>query len=181
MTITGPARAGKTEALRRLAGALADVEGVSLSVVLAGVRPEEVGLWREGPVEPVAAVTFAASADAQAQAVERAVDQGRRVAARGGHAVVLVDALDGLQAAAARKALAAARNIVDGGSLTVVATAAAPLGGETTVIALDAGADEHGPLPGPGAGRERHAASRAAGRRGGRRGDRAGAGRGDGG
>jgi transcription termination factor Rho len=33
--------------------------------------------------------------------------------------------------------LAAARRIVDGGSLTDVATAAAPLGGETTVIALD--------------------------------------------
>ena len=34
--------------------------------------------------------------------------------------------------------MAAARNIVDGGSLTVIATASQPLGGETTVIALDA-------------------------------------------
>jgi len=34
--------------------------------------------------------------------------------------------------------MAAARNIVDGGSLTVIATASAPIGGETTVIALDA-------------------------------------------
>ena len=72
VTITGSARAGKTEALRRLAGALADVEELSLSVVLAGVRPEEMSAWREGPVEPAAAVSFAASADAQAQAVERA-------------------------------------------------------------------------------------------------------------
>jgi transcription termination factor Rho len=38
----------------------------------------------------------------------------------------------------ARKTLAAARNIVGGGSLTIIATAAAPAGGETTVIALDA-------------------------------------------
>ena len=37
----------------------------------------------------------------------------------------------------ARRALAAARNLVDGGSLTVIASATTPLGGETTVIALD--------------------------------------------
>ena len=57
--------------------------------MLAGVRPEEIADW---PVEPGAALTFAASADAQAQAVEQAVDVGRRVAARGGDAVVLIDA-----------------------------------------------------------------------------------------
>ena len=33
--------------------------------------------------------------------------------------------------------LAAARNIADGGSLTVIATAPAPFGGESTVVALD--------------------------------------------
>ncbi|MET0601130.1 MAG: transcription termination factor Rho, partial [Baekduia sp.] len=38
---------------------------------------------------------------------------------------------------AARRALAAARNVVDGGSLTIVATATAPGGGETTIIARD--------------------------------------------
>ena len=38
---------------------------------------------------------------------------------------------------AARRALAAARNIVDGGSLTVIATATEPVGGETTIITLD--------------------------------------------
>ena len=66
------------------------------SVVLAGVRPEEIAEWREGPIAPAAALTFAASADAQAQAVEHAVEQGRRVAARGGDAVVLIDTLEGL-------------------------------------------------------------------------------------
>jgi transcription termination factor Rho len=49
-----------------------------------------------------------------------------------------VDSLDGIAPAAARRALAAARNIADGGSLTIVATAALPVGGETTVVALDA-------------------------------------------
>jgi transcription termination factor Rho len=135
VVIAGPSRAGKSEALRRLAGALSGLEGLELSLVLAGVRPEEIG---DAALEPAAALSFAAPADAQAQAVEQAVEQGRRVASRGGDAVVLIDTLDHLPAHAARRALAAARNIADGGSLTVVATAAAPVGGETTVVALDA-------------------------------------------
>ena len=138
VVIAGPARAGKSEALRRLAGTLAGREGLEVSVVLAGVRPEEIGEWKDGPVAPAAAVSFAAAQDAQAQAVEQAVEQGRRVAARGGDAVVLVDTLEHLAPHAARRLLGAARNIVDGGSLTVVATSAAPLGGETTVVVLDA-------------------------------------------
>jgi transcription termination factor Rho len=50
---------------------------------------------------------------------------------------VLIDTLAGLPSHAARKLLASARNIADGGSLTVIATAPEPVGGETTVIALD--------------------------------------------
>jgi transcription termination factor Rho len=138
VVITGGAFAGKTETLRRLAGALAGVDGIELSLVLVGVRPEETAEWQAGPVEPVAALTLAAGADAQAQALERAVETAQRIAARGGHAVVLVDTLDGVAPSAARRALAAARAIVDGGSLTVIATASTPLGGETTVIGLDA-------------------------------------------
>ena len=138
VTITGAARAGKSEALRRLAAALAGRDGLEVSVVLAGVRPEEASEWRDGPVTPTAAVTFAGSPDAQAQAIEQAIEQGRRVAARGGDAVVLVDSLEYVAPAAARRALAAARNITDGGSLTVIATAPAAVGGETTVVALDA-------------------------------------------
>jgi transcription termination factor Rho len=147
VTVVGPARAGKSEALRRIAAALAEQEGVELSVVLAGVRPEEVGEWQSGPAVPATAVTFAASADAQGQAVEQAVEQARRVAARGADAVVIVDSLEYLPPAVARRALAAARNIADGGSLTVIAVAPAPLGGETTVIALDAGLTAMGRFP----------------------------------
>jgi transcription termination factor Rho len=147
VTITGPARAGKSEALRRLAAALAGRDGLELSVVLCGVRPEELSEWQEGPAAPAAGLSFAASSDAQAQAVEQVVEQGRRVAARGGDAVVLIDSLELLPTGAARRALAAARNIAGGGSLTVIATAAAPLGGETTVVALDAGLTALGRFP----------------------------------
>jgi transcription termination factor Rho len=147
VTIVGSSRAGKTEALRRLATVLAEQDDLQLSVALAGVRPEEIPEWGQGPVAPTAAASFAASPDAQDHAVEVVVDQARRIAARGAHAVVLVDTLDSVHPHAARKALAAARNIVDGGSLTVIATASKPIGGETTVIALDASLASTGRFP----------------------------------
>jgi transcription termination factor Rho len=105
--------------------------------VLAGVRPEEVGEWSSDSVEPVQALTLATSAEIRDQAVASVIDQARRLAGRGSDAVVLLDTLEGLHPHAARRALAAARKIVDGGSVTVIATATEPLGGETTVIALD--------------------------------------------
>ena len=135
--IAGPARAGKTEILRRLLTALAGREGLEVTLVLAGVRPEEVSEWGEGPVAPATTLSFAASADAQGQAVERAIETATRTAARGGDALVLIDTLDGLHPPVARKVLAAARNLADGGSLTILATATRPFGGETTIIALD--------------------------------------------
>ena len=138
VVITGGPLAGKTETLRRLADALSRVEGLELSLVLVGVRPEEATEWKAGPVAPASALTLAAGGDTQAQALERAVETAQRIAARGGHAVVLVDTLDGIAPSAARRALGAARAIVDGGSLTIIATATRPLGGETTMIGLDA-------------------------------------------
>jgi transcription termination factor Rho len=147
VVIAGAARAGKSEALRRIAASLAGREGLEVSVVLAGVRPEETAEWAEGPIAPAAAQSFAVSPDAQAQAIEQAIEQGRRVAARGGDAVVLVDSLEYVSPGAARRALAAARNITGGGSLTVIATAPAPVGGETTVVTLDAGLTALGRFP----------------------------------
>jgi len=145
--IVGARQAGKTETLRRLLDGLARDHDLQVTLVLTGSRPEEIAQWREGPLAPVAALNFAASADSQDQAVERAIDAGRRIAARGGHALVAIDSLDGLHPAAARKALAAARNLRESGSLTVIATAAQPFGGETTVIALDAALTSTGRQP----------------------------------
>ena len=147
VVIAGGPRAGKTEALRRLAGALGSQKDLEVSVVLAGVRPEELGDWTSGGVQAVVELGLSAAPDAQAQAIERAIETGRRVAARGGHAAILIDTLEHVPAPHARRILAAARNIVDGGSLTIVATASAPLGGETTVIALDAEMTAGGRIP----------------------------------
>jgi transcription termination factor Rho len=147
VTITGDSWAGKSHLLLELARALAAQEGLSVFVALAGVRPEELSEWAQAPVKPGAAVSFAASTEAQDSAVELVVDQARRLAARGSDAVVLIDTLDGLHPLSARRALASARKLHDGGSLTVIATSSKPLGGETTVIALDAALAISGRFP----------------------------------
>jgi transcription termination factor Rho len=158
VTIVGPARSGKSRLLRALADALApgaEREGVQVLVALAGIRPEEITEWYEAAFKPLGAASLGASADTHDQTIELVVDQARRIAARGANAVVLLDTLDALHPHAARKALAAARQIVDGGSLTLVATACKPLGGETTVIALDytrAWAGEFPAVDGPSSG-----------------------------
>jgi transcription termination factor Rho len=145
--IVGSRHAGKSETLRRMLEALSGRDDLDVSLVLVGARPEEIAQAQEGPVAPVASLSFAASADSQDQAVERAIDAAKRLAARGGDALVAIDGLDGLHPHAARKALAAARNLREGGSLTVIALAERPLDGETTVIALDAALTSTGRQP----------------------------------
>ena len=136
VVISGPPAAGKTHVLRRMAAVLAGDPDLQVWLVLVGVRPEEQAEWQRGGLAPAVSLSFAASADAQSQALDGVVEQVRRLVARGGNAAILIDTLDEVIPAVARKALASSRNITDGGSLTVIATASAPLGGETTVIAL---------------------------------------------
>lgn len=147
VAIVGPAHSGKSETLRRVAAALGDREGVESMLVLCGARPEEIDEWGEGPLKPAVALDFAASADAQGQAVEGVVETAKRLAARGGNAIVLIDGLDGLHPHTARRILAAARNLREAGSLTILATASRPFGGETTVVALDAANASTGRFP----------------------------------
>lgn len=137
VTIFGPPASGKTDVLRRVATVLSRDPALQVWLVLVGVRPEELAEWQQGDPAPAVSLSFAASAEAQSQALEGVVEQVRRLVARGDDAVILVDSLDGVLPAIARKALAASRNLTDGGSLTVIATASALLGGETTAIALE--------------------------------------------
>jgi len=137
VSVTGPAQSGKTRTLQHLAAALAGEPELEVWVALAGVRPEEITEWQSGPVTPAAALAMSASPDAQSQAIEAVVEQARRVASRGAHAAVVIDTLQRVHEHVARKVLASARRIVDGGSLTVIASASEPIGGETTVIGLD--------------------------------------------
>jgi transcription termination factor Rho len=151
--IVGASRAGKTELLRQMLAALAARRDVDALLVLVGVRPEEIAEWEAGRVKPAAALSFAASPDAQGQAAEKALQRAARSASGGAQAVVLIDTLDGLHPQAARRALASAQKLAGrtrrrgSGSVTVIGTAARPYGGETTVIALDVALASSGRFP----------------------------------
>jgi transcription termination factor Rho len=134
--IFGAPRSGRTALLARIAAALAASEGLDVELLAVGVRPEELTEYKEIEHATSTGLSFAASAEAQESAVEQAAERGRRIALRGGNAVLLIDTLDGLGHGAMRRAIAAARNLRGAGSLTVIATARAPIGGETTVISL---------------------------------------------
>lgn len=119
VAIGGPPGAGATRLLREVTETL---EGdLDVLVVLAGVRPEEVTEWKRAEKLTVAGGGFDRPPDELAQIAESAVERAKRIAERGGDAVVIVDGLDALAPAAARRVFGAARNTEEAGSLTVVA------------------------------------------------------------
>jgi transcription termination factor Rho len=71
-----------------------------------------------------------------------AVERAKRAVEQGRDAVILVDSLDSLPAAVARRVFGAARKLEEGGSLTVIAAtreSTEPLRVATTRIVLDGG------------------------------------------
>ncbi len=150
VAIAGTPGAGATGLLRRIVGALHEHQpDLPLTVVLAGVRPEEVTEWRRDSGVTVAGGAFDRSVEEQAQVAEMAVERAKRSVEQGGHAVVAIDGLDSLPPSVARRVFGAARRLEEGGSLTVIATigqSAEPMRVATTRIVLDNGG------PGPGSG-----------------------------
>jgi transcription termination factor Rho len=121
VAVGGPPGAGASTLLLELVRTLAERHSdVSLHVVLAGVRPEEVGTWAATGV-PVSGGSFERSPEAQAQAAELAVERAKRQVERGGHAGVVIDALDALPPSVRRRLFGAARATEEGGTLTIVA------------------------------------------------------------
>jgi transcription termination factor Rho len=121
VAVGGPPGAGASTLLLEVVRTLAERHtDVSLQVVLAGVRPEEVGAWRDGG-QPVLGGSFERSPEAQAQAAELAVERAKRQVERGGHAAVVIDALDALPPGVRRRLFGAARATQEGGTLTIVA------------------------------------------------------------
>jgi transcription termination factor Rho len=142
VAVGGPPGAGVTSLLRDVVEALRKEDDVDLVVVLAGARPEEVTEWRNIEGLSVAGGAFDRPVDEQAQIADLAVERAKRIVERGGHAALVVDSLDALPPAAARRVFGAARSIEGGGSLTVVA--ATGLAGEpqrvaTTRVVLEPG------------------------------------------
>lgn len=131
VAIGGPPGAGATRLLREVIGA---IEGdLDVLVVLAGVRPEEVTEWKRTDGVSVAGGGFDRPPDELAQIAEMAVERAKRIAERGGDAVLVIDGLDALAPAAARRIFSAARNTEEAGSLTIVAATGS--GGELQRLA----------------------------------------------
>jgi transcription termination factor Rho len=151
VAVGGPPGSGITTLLRRIVLALkAAHDDLDVVVVLAGVRPEEVTEWKRDSDVTVAGGGFDRPVDEQAQAAESAIERGKRAAEAGRHAVVVIDSLDALPPAAARRVFGAARATEEAGTLTVIAstgTAGEPLRQATTRIVLDAPDGGSGPHP----------------------------------
>jgi transcription termination factor Rho len=151
VAVGGPAGSGITTLLRRIVlGLKAAHEDLDIVVVLVGVRPEEVTEWKRDSAVTVAGGGFDRPVDEQAQAAESAVERGKRAAEAGRHAVVVVDSLDALPPASARRVFGAARSTEEAGSLTVIAStgmAGEPLRQATTRIVLEPGETGSGPQP----------------------------------
>jgi transcription termination factor Rho len=131
VAIGGPPGAGATRLLREVTNAL---EGdLDVLVVLAGVRPEEVTEWRRVEGLSVAGGGFDRPPDELAQIADMGVERAKRIAERGGDAVLIVDGLDSLAPAAARRVFGAARKTEEAGSLTIVAATGS--GGELQRLA----------------------------------------------
>ena len=142
VAVGGPPGAGGTSLLRDVVETLRKEDDVELVVVLAGARPEEVTEWKRLEGLNVAGGAYDSSIDEQAQIADLAVERAKRVVERGGHAALVVDSLDALPPATARRVFGAARSVEDGGSLTVVATtgmAGEPQRVATTRVLLEAG------------------------------------------
>ena len=145
--VVSPAGAGRTMVLQAIAGAVtASDPEVHLMVVLADARPEEVtDFQRSVRGEVIGSPLDHPPAD-HTTVAELAVERAKRLVELGHDVVLLIDGLTRLGRAThaggasgrhqnaeagvhpAKKILGAARNVEDGGSLTIVATALAESG-----------------------------------------------------
>jgi transcription termination factor Rho len=144
--IVSPPKAGKTIVLQALANAITrNNPECHLMVVLVDERPEEVTDMQRSVKGEVISSTFDRSPEDHTAVAELAIERAKRLVERGHDVVVLLDSitrlgraynntaagngrllsggLDSRAQALPKRFLGAARNIEDGGSLTIIATA----------------------------------------------------------
>ena len=144
--IVSPPKAGKTMVLQAIANAITtNNPECHLMVVLVDERPEEVTDMQRSVKGEVIASTFDRPADDHTTVAELAIERAKRLVELGHDVVVLLDSITrlgrayniaapasgrilsgGVDSAALyppKKFFGAARNIEDGGSLTILATA----------------------------------------------------------
>jgi transcription termination factor Rho len=144
--IVSPPKAGKTLLLKTIASATAKrYDDVYIMVALIGERPEEVTDWRRSVEEAeVVAATFDDPVEEQTRVAETALERAKRLVEAGRHVMVLLDGITRLTRAynlalppsgrtlsggidpvalhPPKRLFGAARNVEDGGSLTIIGT-----------------------------------------------------------
>ena len=143
--IVSPPKAGKTTMLKQIAhGVVTNAPDAILMVALIGERPEEVTDMRRSVKGDVFASTFDENVEEQCRVAELCLDRAKRLVEMGENVVVLLDSITRLTRAynlavptsgrtlsggidpialyPPKKFFGGARNIEEGGSLTIIAT-----------------------------------------------------------
>ncbi len=143
--IVSPPKAGKTTILKQIANAIStNYPDVHMMVALIGERPEEVTDMDRSVDAEVIASTFDEPVTSHVRTAEIALDRAKRLVEIGRHVVILMDSITRLARAynlvvtpsgrtlsggmdpsalyPPKRFFGAARNIEEGGSLTIIAT-----------------------------------------------------------
>ena len=142
--IVSPPKAGKTLLLKSIANAAAEYEDIHLMVCLIGERPEEVTDMKRSVKGEVIGATFDELVENQTRVAELALERAKRLVESGKDVVILLDGITrltrsynlampssgrtlsgGIDPAAlhpSKRFFGAARNMDEGGSLTIIAT-----------------------------------------------------------
>lgn len=144
--IVSPPKAGKTIILQKIANSITtNHPDVKLIVLLIDERPEEVTDMKRSVKGEVISSTFDEPADRHVQVADMVLEKSKRLVEHGQHVVILLDSITRLARAnnavvphsgkilsggvdsnalqKPKRFFGAARNIEEGGSLTIIATA----------------------------------------------------------
>jgi transcription termination factor Rho len=143
--IVSPPKAGKTVLLKHIAnGITTNYEDIHLMVCLIGERPEEVTDWKKSVQAEVIASTFDEPVEEHTRVAEVALERAKRLVELESDVVILLDSITRLTRAynlempssgrtlsggvdpaalySPKRFFGSARNMEEGGSLTVIAT-----------------------------------------------------------
>ncbi|NLX14651.1 MAG: transcription termination factor Rho [Phycisphaerales bacterium] len=160
MLIVAPPRTGKTVLLQKMANAISkNGEDVYVIILLIDERPEEVTEMQRATKAEVISSTFDEPASRHVQVAEMVIEKARRMVEYGHDVVILLDSITrlarayntevphsgkiltgGVDANALQKPkrfFGAARNIEEGGSLTIIGTALVDTGSKMDEVIFE--------------------------------------------